>query len=487
MSRNVLKKITSFILSALLIVSCNNQLKNRIIAESVLGKITFEQFENSMLEEKFSNDLNKASESSYEVRREFLKEMLYRDIIFDLAEKNKIDTIGQVRDEYNKKLYSISIMNGLVEDSIRMKVYSEEDIKRTYEEKKMKYFPKHILIDSKKHGEKKAKAKIDSIYNMIMAGEKFEELAKSYSDDIKTGVAGGELGWVFAYDMVKEFEDQVITMKKGEISKPFKSIYGFHVIFLADTKKNEDLKDYQTEKQLLMKDLDKKYSARFNELFLEMIEGLISKYDVRIDSVNIKMFLKTLQAYNKGSEGDPLDRFTNEEKKMVLSKFDERTIDVNNVLSVLKMYPKDKRPVLKGYNDIKMYVIEKFRNELLERYADDLGYTGNPEYIKLARKMMYPTYKEKIINMEVRSKIPDPSNNELEAFYEKNKDDLFKEQDGTYKEFIKVKVSITNSIKGKLFSQALSDWQDRILRDYKVSIDHVLTEETFKIDQDDKK
>jgi len=220
-----------------------------------------------------------------------------------------------------------------------------------------------------------------------------------------------------------------------------------------------------------------------------MIDDLMLKYNVQLDSVEIKKFIKQLKAYDqdKNFDGDPLDRFSDEDKKTVLSKFDSRSIEINNILSALRKYPKDKRPELKGYNDIKMYVIDKFRNELLEKYVDELGYTKNPEFIKTARSMMYGVYKEKIVNREVRQKIPDPTAVELERFYENNKDAMFKEPDGTYKEYNKVKVSITNSIKGKLLSQAMNDWEDKIFKDYKVSVDYSLLEESFDNVPDDRK
>ncbi len=485
-----LKNVGLIVLLAMITVSCKEDLNRRIVGESSIRKISFYDFEKTMLEEKYSGSIEKVFQSSFEQRRDFLREMIYKDIIFDLAEKNQLDTIRMVRDEYSKKLYSIAIMNGLVVDSIRNKIYSEKDILRAYEQRKVKFLPKHILIDTDKHGRDKAKNKIDSIYAIVKSGnKKFEELAKKHSDDIKTGVDGGELGWVFAYDMVKEFEENVLNMKKGDISAPFKSDYGYHIIYLADSKNNEDLKDYQTEKKIIMRDLDKKYSAQFNQIYLNLINSLFVKYDVQLDSANIKTFIRQLKKYSDSSEEgkDALDKFSKDEKEMILSKFGDKMIDVNNVVSALKMFQKQNRPDLKGYDDIRMYTVEKFRNSLLEMYADELGYTKNPEFVSTARSRMYETYRDRLRNIFVRSKIPEPSNEELMDFYEKNKESMFKEQDGTFREFNKVKVSIANSIKGNLFSQSLKEWEENLFKEYKVKMDHALIEKTFLNVKDDKK
>ncbi len=489
MSARIFGKIVFIIAVASILFSCREQLKDLPLAESVLGKISFSEFETSMLKERFGNDQSKASESSFEDRREFLKEMIYRDIIFDLAEKNQIDTLQEVRNEYRKKLYNISIIQGLIHDSLRSKIYTEGDIKRVFEQKKVKYFPKHILIDTNKHGEAKAKEKIDSVYQRVISGEKFEDLAKSKSDDIRTGVNGGELGWVFPFEMVKEFEEQVTGMQKGDISAPFKSIYGYHIILLSDLKENKELKDYDSERNKIIPELDKKYSAKFNDEYLKLIEGLLEKYEVRIDSSEVKTFIKRLNEHRRNSESekDYLDLFTDDERSAVLSVFGEKVIDAAGVITALKTFPKDKRPELKGYNDIKMYVIERFRNSLFEKYSDDLGYTKRKEFIDEARSTMYGTYKDKLIRKFVRDRIEMPTEEEIMNFYEENKENMFKEGDGTYKELLKVKASITNSLKSKTFGQKLKDWESSMFKDYEVKINYPLIEQTFANVKDDRK
>lgn len=489
MSVSIIGKLVFIIAVSSVLFSCKDRLKDIPIAESSLGKISFSEFESDMLKERFGNDQSKASESSFEDRREFLKEMIYRDIIFDLAEKNQIDTLQEVRNEYKKKLYNISIIQGLIHDSLRSKIYTEDDIRKVYAQKRIKYFPKHILIDVNKHGEAKAKQKIDSVYQRAIAGEKFEELAESSSDDIRTGVNGGELGWVFPYEMVREFEEQVLKMKEGDISEPFKSIYGYHILLLSGVKENNELKDYDSERNKIIPELDNKYSAQFNEKYMALIEKLLEKYDVSIDSAEVKTFIKTLNAHkkNSGASKDYLDLFTENESSAVLAVFGEKVIDAAGVISALKTFPKDKRPDLKGYNDIKMYVIERFRNSIFEKYADDLGYTNKKDYIDEAKSTMYGTYKDKLIRRFVRDSVQMPTEEEITSFYEENKENMFKEGDGTYKELIKVKASITNSLKSKKFGQELKDWESSMFSDYEVKINYPLIEQTFAIVKDDRK
>jgi foldase protein PrsA len=474
---------------ALMLISCKGQNENKIIAETKAGSITFSEFEKNMLDRRFEMDASKAAKSTLEERRSHLKDMVFEKIMFDVAEKNSIDTLKSVRDEYSKRLYNYAIVNGLVKDSIRGKIYSEDDLKVMYEKRKVKVLPKHILVDVNKRKEEPSKARIDSVYNKLIAGEKFEDLAAVYSDDKTTGVEGGVLGWVFSYELLKEFEDQILTVKKGEFTKPFKTHYGYHIALLSDERKNESLKPYEKEKVLMIGDMDKRYANVISAIQDGILAGLMVKYDVKLDSAKIKQFVKQLKKYSEQAEKDKkdaLDMFSNEEKKLRFADFENLFIEASSIISALKTYPKDNRPEITGYDDIKAFVMSRFRNRMIEKYVDELGYTSRKDFIAEVKKGMGGFYKDKITNLLVRSKIEDPSEDELMKYYIDNKE-TFKEGDSTYKDFKKVRVSILNSLKGKKYSQSLKDWENGLLSEYGVKIDYRLLEDTFYSPEDDKK
>ena len=202
----------------LTLIACKHSANNsKMIATSSVRNITFSEFQDQMLIREFQGDKLKASLSKLEQRARFLNSMLMNDIINDFALKNKLDTTEVVRSSYQGRLYYDAIVNHLIVDSVQSKVFDEKDMKVVYEKKKISYFPKHILIavDSKRNL-KKAKLKIDSVYNEIKAGGEFSELARKYSDDLKTGKNGGELGWLHSYDLLEEFENELLKMQIGE-------------------------------------------------------------------------------------------------------------------------------------------------------------------------------------------------------------------------------------------------------------------------------
>lgn len=109
----------------------------------------------------------------------------------------------------------------------------------------------HIMIsatDNLKEAEKNAKkAKADSIYARILAGDKFEDLVK-FSDDKGTAKKAGELPEFTTGRMVPEFETAAFNLKNiGDISKPVKTAFGWHIIKLI-SKRKPDSFDKQKDK-----------------------------------------------------------------------------------------------------------------------------------------------------------------------------------------------------------------------------------------------
>ena len=107
-----------------------------------------------------------------------------------------------------------------------------------------------------------AKKQIDEIYAKIKAGEDFAKLAKQYSQDASKD-AGGDLGFFSKGQMVKEFEEVAFSMKVGEVSEPFKTKYGYHVVKLTD--KKEDTTDPKQVKEFLKGTLQQEKFTKYVE------------------------------------------------------------------------------------------------------------------------------------------------------------------------------------------------------------------------------
>ncbi|MCH5220239.1 MAG: peptidylprolyl isomerase [Muribaculaceae bacterium] len=92
---------------------------------------------------------------------------------------------------------------------------------------------RHILkLTARKSPEEAAKAKqqIDSIYEVLMTGADFGDVARRESEDPGSKANGGELDWFGAGMMVAPFDSAAFTLPEGEISRPVETAYGWHII-----------------------------------------------------------------------------------------------------------------------------------------------------------------------------------------------------------------------------------------------------------------
>ncbi len=96
----------------------------------------------------------------------------------------------------------------------------------------------HILIKvDNADGESAALDKLKKIQQKLAKGDDFGKLAQEFSDDIGSARQGGDLGYFGRGVMDKAFEDAVFSLKKGEISGPVRSRFGYHLIKLDDIRK----------------------------------------------------------------------------------------------------------------------------------------------------------------------------------------------------------------------------------------------------------
>mgnify|MGYP002853096916 FL=1 len=111
----------------------------------------------------------------------------------------------------------------------------------------------HIMISDKKGARTfNPEERINEIYTMLKQGESFESLAKQFSDDKKSAVKGGKLNPFTKGDLrAPEFEDAAYDLKKvGDISKPIKTDFGWHIIRLDE---KLPVETFEEQKQMLEK------------------------------------------------------------------------------------------------------------------------------------------------------------------------------------------------------------------------------------------
>ncbi len=133
---------------------------------------------------------------------------------------------------------------------------TEDELKSLYEEQKAQYGTpeqrkvSHILIAADMDKEDEAKAamtKADALRERLSKGEDFAKLAKDNSDDKDSADKGGDLGPINKDTLDPSFASAAFALAKGEVSKPVKTPFGYHLIKVtelvpATTKKFEEVR-----------------------------------------------------------------------------------------------------------------------------------------------------------------------------------------------------------------------------------------------------
>lgn len=179
--------------------------------------------------------------------------------------REAIQREGYTIEQYRKKLAEQITIGRLVDQEIKSKiVITEQEIDKYIDQNKelLKdegFHISHIFLKAlpdKKETEEKA----FKIYNMLKAGENFSHIARQFSEDISSKV-GGDLGFIKKTDLSDEFLKVLSKMEVGDISEPFWSRAGIHIIKLNDKrefKSQQELREF-VKKKMLEEKLDNLY------------------------------------------------------------------------------------------------------------------------------------------------------------------------------------------------------------------------------------
>jgi peptidyl-prolyl cis-trans isomerase SurA len=110
---------------------------------------------------------------------------------------------------------------------------------------------RHILIKpSEIRSEAETKRLAERLYQRIVAGEDFADLAKNFSEDPGSALNGGTLSWIDPNVLVPEFREVMNSTPAGELSKPFKSPYGWHVLEVMGRRATDSSAQYREQQAL---------------------------------------------------------------------------------------------------------------------------------------------------------------------------------------------------------------------------------------------
>jgi peptidyl-prolyl cis-trans isomerase SurA len=118
------------------------------------------------------------------------------------------------------------------------------DLKGTGPEIVTQTHARHILVRTNEVlSDDDARTRLAQLRMRIVGGDDFGTLARSHSDDTGSALKGGDLGWVSPGDTVPEFERAMNALAPNEVSQPFKSPFGWHVVQVLERRTQDTTED----------------------------------------------------------------------------------------------------------------------------------------------------------------------------------------------------------------------------------------------------
>ena len=148
-----------------------------------------------------------------------------------------LDTVSSYKKElekYRSQLVAPYLKDSKVTDAL---------LQEAYDRIKTEVRASHILVrlnpKASPQDTLKAYNKIVEARNKVLNGASFEAIAKQYSEDPSAQQNGGDLGYFSAFGMVYPFENAAYNVKHGDISMPFKTSFGYHIVSVTDKRKSK--------------------------------------------------------------------------------------------------------------------------------------------------------------------------------------------------------------------------------------------------------
>ncbi len=206
---------------------------------------------------------------------------------YSMTESAFLDSLkkeGYTIDEYKKRLREQIMISKVVNLQIRSKILvTDGDIKKFLDENKefsesgAGYRLKQIFFKAPKNDADRnlVEEKAATVIKKLKEGANFSELARQYSEDASAS-SGGDLGLVRKNQIAREFIEAVTTLKPGEVSSPFWTAGGLHIVQLNEIIGPKTFDEIKEEARTAVT------NKAFSERYAVWIKGLREKAYIEI-------------------------------------------------------------------------------------------------------------------------------------------------------------------------------------------------------------
>ena len=229
-----------------------------------------------------------------------------------------------------------------------------------------------------------AQQKADNIYNELIAqdGKNWSEMVKQYSDDRGTVQRDGALTSFTVSRIVPEFIEACKSLEVGQIAKPVRTNYGFHIIKLLG---KSGVGSFEKESKALSERIEKDMRSKKSEAVV--LKQVKSEYKFKQNDKNLEAFMATIDSSILRNAYEPAD---NVDLNATLFTMEGNPTKVSDFVSYIKDNMKPQKYVTPATYAYQLY--ETFSTETALNYADSHLEEKYPEF-----KALVQEYKDGIL------------------------------------------------------------------------------------------
>ena len=355
---------------------------------------------------------------------DFVKQTLFTQVALERG-------LGENADIQEKKLAAEKrqMLQYVYTKAILDAVISDEYLRELYDQSGTELNARHILLQfegtarSRSDRSKAATmALMEQIKTRLSGGESFADLATEFTDDPSGKSSGGDLGWFGWGKMVGPFQEAAFKLNPGEVSDVVETSFGLHIIKL-EAKRELERGTFDEVKNSLKQQAGKEKGQELSQkanLFLEnQKQG--AGFEVLPDGVH-DLFLVFEKSSNKQ---DPMDKVL---KKLNFSAplfmLNGEGLGSSWIIEELKTIDEGQKPRFSSENQLLSILDQLVTQYLVVSYGYEQNYNQDLEFSEKINALVERYAYEAFIAQEINANLT-PGEEELVAFYEKNKADKY--------------------------------------------------------------
>ena len=350
-----------------------------------------------------------------EQKQKYLNDYAIEEIFYIEALSENIDATENAKEFYIQNAKRI-ILDQYVQEQIKDEIKpTENNLKKFYENNKNELYKKSPTA-TLLYIETQTKENSDKAYAELLEGAEFTEVMNKYSTNENLKKKGGKItnvrkgGYIPNVGRSEELDSLIFNAEIDDIIPPVKLNNAYHIVKIAD-KDTRIIRPYED----VIKDVENRYSSeKEQELRLQLIDKLMKKYNVAIDSAAVKA-VDYSQADTSLTAGAVV---------LISSSNPDIVFTAKDFAEEVRMLPDQRKQTIQDEKGKLDFITAKVQDELLYIDALKKGYENHPKIKdQLRRAKMIGTLREYYQQYVVDEATV--SEDDIRAAYEKDKEQRY--------------------------------------------------------------